>query len=104
MSRLLMGREVVPEHGGIFEVRLRVSLLRMDENGKFRGVAKEENRGVVEDPVPIAFVGVKLERKASRIPGGVGRPLFAADGRKASNALRFLADAAEHVQRGPWGR
>lgn len=98
MSRLLMSRKVVPEHGGIFEIRLRVSLLRMDENGKFGGVAKEENRGVVEDPIPIAFIGVKLEREASRIPGRVRRPLFAAHGGKASDALRFLADVTEHIQ------
>lgn len=100
MSRLLMGRQIVPEHGGIFEIRLGVSLLCVDENGEFGGVAKEEDRGVVEDPVPIAFIGVEFERKASWIPGRIRRPLFAADGGEASDTFGFLADCIEHIQRG----
>lgn len=100
MGRLLMGRQIVPEHGGIFEVRLGVSLLRMDENGEFGGIAEEEDGGVVEDPIPIAFIGVEFERKASRIPGRVGRPFFAADGGETSDTFGFLADAVEHIQRG----
>ena len=40
--------EIVPEHVGILEMRLRVTLLGVDEVWKLGRVADEEYRGVVE--------------------------------------------------------
>ena len=45
---------IIPEHGGVLEVRLRVALLRVDEQGEVDGVAEEEDGRVVVHPVPVA--------------------------------------------------
>lgn len=55
VDRLLVVGEVIPEHGRILQVRLRVPLLGMDEDGELCGIAKEENWGIVEDPVQVAL-------------------------------------------------
>ena len=41
-----MGGQVVPEHGGVLQVSLRVSLLCVDEEWKFGWIPKEEDRCV----------------------------------------------------------
>lgn len=38
MSGFLVGGEVVPEHGRVLEIGLRVALLRVDEDGEFGGI------------------------------------------------------------------
>ena len=93
----LMRREVVPEHGGVLEVGLRIAFLRVDEDGELAGVAEEEDGRVVEDPIPVALFRVEFEAEASGISRRVGRALFAADGGEASHAPRRFADFIEHV-------
>lgn len=39
MGGFLMGGEVVPEHGGVLEIGLRVALLGVNEDGEFGGIA-----------------------------------------------------------------
>ena len=39
VSRFLMGGEVVPEHGGVLEIGLRVALLGVNEDWEFGGIA-----------------------------------------------------------------
>ena len=64
-----MRREVVPEHGGIFQICLRVAFLRVNENRKLGRISEEEDRSVVEYPIPVALFRVQLDRKSSRISG-----------------------------------
>lgn len=52
-----------PEHVGILEVSLGVTLLGMDEVGEFSRIPDEEDRGVVEHPIEIALVRPNLDRK-----------------------------------------
>lgn len=73
---LLMGREIVPEHGGIFEVCLGVALLGVDEEGEVGRVTDEEDGSVVVDPVPVAFLCVEFDGEAARITGSIGRALL----------------------------
>ena len=84
-------------HGSIFEIGLRITLLGVNEDGELGRVAKEEDGGVVEDPVPVALLGIEFDREAARISGGVRRTLLAAHGREASNALGLLPNTREHV-------
>lgn len=77
MDSLLVRREVVPEHGGIFEVGLRVALLGVDEDGKLGGIAQEEDGSVVKDPVPVTFLCVELHGKPTGVPGTVWGTLLA---------------------------
>ena len=42
-------------------MRLRVTLLRVDEVGKLGGVTNEKHGSVVEDPVEVALLGLDLD-------------------------------------------
>ena len=81
-----MGGKVIPEpsanqymplqiffsngsHGCILKVGLGVALLSVYEDGKFRRVTEKEDWSIVENPVPIAFLGVEFDGEASRISG-----------------------------------
>lgn len=72
MNRFLMRVEIVPEHVGVLEVRSWVSLLCVDEKRKQRWISDEEDRCIVEDPVEITLLGVKLGRHPTGITGCVG--------------------------------
>lgn len=80
MDGLLVGGKVVPEHGCVLEVGLGVALLGVDEHGEFARVAQEEDRSIVEDPVPVTLLSVELHSKSSRVARTVGRALFTSDG------------------------
>lgn len=56
-----MRREVVPEHGGIFQICLRVAFLRVNENRELGRVSEEEDGSIVENPIPIAFFRIQLD-------------------------------------------
>src|SRR5450756_2569393 len=59
-------------------------LYGMDEVREFDGVLDEENRDVVADQVPVAFLGIKLNGKPAYVTRGVDRTRAACDGRYAS--------------------
>ena len=97
VNRFLVSGEVVPEHGGILQVGLGVALLGVDEDGEFGRIPDEENRGVVEDPVPVALLCVELEGKPTGVTSTVWRTLLTTNGRETSEHLGLLANALEHV-------
>ena len=97
-------RDEVPEIV-VRRLRLRkgaVGLLlhRMDQVGKLDRVLDEEHRDVVADEVPVAFLGVELDREAAHVAGEVERALAAGDGREAHEGRRLLAGALEEVGAG----
>lgn len=100
VDSLLVGRKIVPEHGGVLEVGLGVPLLRMDEQREFRRISQEEDWSIVVNPVPVTLVSVELHGEASRIPSSVGRALFASDGRETNYGVGLLANTAEHISGG----
>lgn len=68
MHRFLVVAEIVPEHGGIFEVRLWVALLCVNEDWELAWVSEEENRRVVEHPIKITIqASVRLEPDKSHV-------------------------------------
>ena len=69
----------------------------MDEDGEFGRVSKEEDRSIVEDPVPVPFLCIELDGEASRITSRVRRSLLAPDSGESSNAFCLLTDAAQHI-------
>lgn len=64
MNRLLVGRQVIPEHGSILQVGLRVTLLSVDEQWEVGGISKEEDGGVVVDPIPVTLLCVELDSES----------------------------------------
>mmetsp|Transcript_137763 Transcript_137763/g.194883 ORF Transcript_137763/g.194883 Transcript_137763/m.194883 type:complete len:292 (-) Transcript_137763:39-914(-) len=80
MSRFGGKRQEVPEHVGILQVGLGVSLLGVDEIGELLGVSDEEDGGVVAGHIPVAFLSVELDGETSGISLSIGRTLLTTDG------------------------
>src|SRR5450830_1134207 len=68
----------------------------MDEVGKFDGILDEENRDVVADQVPVAFLRVKLDGKPAYVTRRIDRARAAGDGRYACKYGRLLTDLGEY--------
>ena len=60
----------------------------MDEVGELDRVLDEEDRHVVADEIPVAFVGVELDREPAYVARGVGRPAGAGDRREPDEDRR----------------
>lgn len=88
-------RPEVPLHVHVAQVGLRMALLGVDELGELVGVAHEEHRGVVAHQVPVALLGVELQRKAPHVPFRIRRAALAGHGGEAQKRLGFLADFGE---------
>ena len=71
--------------------RHRVRLERVNDVGKFDGVADEKDGEVVTDEVPVAVFGVELDGKPARIAGDFRRIATADDGRKPNRERCLLA-------------
>ena len=103
-----------PEHVGILQVCLRVALLSVDEVREFRWVAKEEDRRVVEDPIPVTLFRPEFNREASgvasrtsgpminhgkltenRLSYSLGRTTFATDRGETHRSTRFVSHLVE---------
>src|SRR4029450_1594393 len=52
----------------------RITLLRADETRELVSVTDEEDRRVVANHVPVALLGVDLEREAAHVALGIRRP------------------------------
>src|SRR5512141_1450259 len=99
-------RNEIPE-GVVRGRRLRKAAVgfhfyRMDEVGEFDGILDEENRDVVADQVPIAFLSVKLNRKSAHVTRGIYRTSAAGDGRYASKHGGLLTHLGEYPGGGVW--
>jgi hypothetical protein len=68
-----------------------LELLRMDEVRKLISIPDEEHRSVVADHVPVAFVGIKLQRKTAHVALGVRRAELAGNGRIPRQHVRLGA-------------
>ena len=79
------------------QVGARVALDRVVEVREAQRVAHEEHRRVVADHVPVAFLGVELDREAADVALGVGRAALAGDGGEAHEHLGLLADLGEEL-------
>lgn len=99
MNGFLELAQIVPKHACILQIGLRIPLLGVNKERKLGGIPEEEDGRIVEYPVPISVFGVEFERKSSRIPRAIWRTLLSTDRREACNALRLLADFAEHIGR-----
>src|SRR5260370_32577336 len=73
------------------QVGLGVAVLGADEVGKLVGVAYPENRRVVAHQVPVAFLGIDLNREASKVALGIGRSALSGDFRETHEALALFA-------------
>ena len=91
--------EIVMRRLRLREGPVRLLLHRMDDVGKLDGVLDEENRDVVADEVPVAFLSVELDGKAAHVAGEIERPFAAGDRRKPHEGRRLFAGALEQSAR-----
>ena len=89
----------VHSHSSILKIGLRIPLLGMDEYGELGRIPEEKDWGVIEHPIVVPLLGIKLDRKSPRISCRVGRSFFSTDRREPREAPCLLADAVEHVHR-----
>lgn len=95
--------KVIPEHVGILEVSLRVTLLGVDEMRELGGVTDEEDGGVVEDPVEVALLSLDLDSEATGVTGGISRARLASDSGEADGDGSTLSDLVEKSSAGEVG-
>ena len=93
----------VPVVGGAAQVGAWVALDHLVEVGELARVADEEHRGVVAHHVPVAFLGVELQREAADVALGIGRAALAGDGGEAGEQFGLLADFLEQLGAGVAG-
>ena len=82
------------------EIPIRLRLGGMDQVREFYRILDEEDRDIIADQIPIAFLRIELDRKAAHIAGKVGRPLRSGNGRKAHEGGHLFADALEDIGAG----
>ena len=84
---------------GLLPERHRVRLERVNDVGELDRIADEEHREVIADQIPVAILGIELDRKASRIAGDFRRVAAADDGREADRQRGLLARLLENFAR-----
>ena len=93
----------VPGGGGAAQMGARVTLLGVDEVGELQRITDEEDGGVVADEVPVALVGIELDRKATHVTFGVGCPHLAGDGGETRDQRGDLAHFGKEAGTGVGG-
>lgn len=71
---------------------LRIPLLSVDEVRELGRITNEEDRSVVEDPIPVTFVSPEFEGETTRVTSGIGRARFTTDSGETSSDANLLAD------------
>jgi hypothetical protein len=92
-------RDEVEDAPRVLPVGHRVRLEGVHHVGELHRVADEEDLQVVPDDVPVAGLGVHLDREAARVAQRLGRVAAVDDAREAHEQRRALARAAEHPRR-----
>src|SRR5690606_16501362 len=80
------------------EIGARITLDRVVQVRELERVAKEEDRSVVTDEVPVAVFGVELDRETADVALGVGRATLSGDGRESSEQVGLLTDFREDLR------
>src|SRR6266550_898429 len=96
---IIMTIQPNPKHIRIFEVRLRVPLLCVNEVGELGRITYEEYGSIVENPVPVAVICFKLGRKTTGVASGIRRARLPSDCGEANSRRNFLANLMEQLLR-----
>src|SRR5215471_19833748 len=63
----------------------------MNEIGELVRIAYKEDRSVVSHQIPVAFLGVKLQRESAHVPFSVGSACLSCHSGEAGKYSRFLS-------------
>jgi len=103
MDRFRVLREVIPEHIGIFQVSLRITLLGVDEVREFCRITDEEHGSIVEHPIQVTLLGPDLHGETSGVTSSICATAFSTDGRETDGRSGFVAHFGEELCRGKIG-
>jgi len=87
----------VPNHVGIPEVSLRVSLLGVQKVRELNRILNEKHRSVVSNHIVVAFFCVELNGKASGISNAVSRSSLTSDSRESQEERGSLSDRIQEL-------
>jgi hypothetical protein len=88
----------VPEHGIIWHIGLRMSLVASIHRRKLNGVPDKEDRKIIEDKILNTLLRVELGCPTSDITNCVGRSFFSTDSRDTGQDFGLLSNASEEVR------
>ncbi len=92
MESLGQRRPEIPVVQGAAHIVAGIAFYSVVKVGKLERIAQEEYRRIISDKVPVAFLGVKLHRKAADITFGVGCAALAGNRGKAQEAVGLFTD------------
>lgn len=87
----------VPEHIRVFQVSLRIPLLRVDKAREENGIPDEKYRRVVSHEIPNSILGIKLQCEASGISNGVRRSRLPTYRGKPYGDRSLFSDGRKHL-------
>ena len=90
----------VPVVVGVAHVGARVALDRVVQVGEFQRVTEEEYRSVVAYQIPVALLGIELQRRTADIALGIGRAALAGHGGEAGEHGGLLANLGKDPRLG----
>ena len=96
-------REEVPDVIGLLVVGVRVVFLGVNEVGELDAIADKEDGSIVSDKIPVSILGVKLERKSSRVTRRIWSTFGASHGGEACEHARLFAFFREQLLFCPFG-
>jgi hypothetical protein len=67
----------------------------MNEVREFGRISDEENRGIVENPIPVSLICPKLDSKPTGISGGIGRSRLASHGGETDGRTNLLTNRTQ---------
>ena len=80
---------------GLRHREVRLGLGGVHQVGKLHRVLDEEDRDVVADEIPVAFIRVELHGEPADVASGIGRATLAQDRREADEDRCLFADLSE---------
>jgi hypothetical protein len=100
MQRFRQQGPEVPVVVGAAHVGLGIALHRMVQVRELQRIAQEEDRRVVADHVPVAFLGIEFDGEAADVAFGVGRAALTGDGGEAGEHVGLLAHLGQELGAG----
>lgn len=97
MHGLRPQRVEVPEHIRVFQMRLGVPLLRVDEAREENRVPNEKYWRVIAHEIPNPVLGVELHRETPGVSYGVRGSGLSAHGGEPHGDWGLLSDGGEHL-------
>src|SRR5277367_893523 len=90
MERLWKKSPEVPVILSAAKTGMGVALDRVVKVREAQRIAKEKDRGIIPNDIPVSVLGVELESKSADIALRIGCPAFPSDGREAREHRRLL--------------